>query len=622
MAAPHVAGVAALVWSHFPDLNATDIRYALEDTAEDIGQNGKDDYFGYGLVDALEAYNYLQETTSSQPTLSPVPSTMPSISSMPSSCGNGFCDIVDETHQETCSSCPSDCFIPQHCNIVGNLPNPDGMFFYVNWWGVAFKVKALKNLSFYEISIRVNSDLGLKSANVNLYTKQGGFTAGKGIGQWTLIFDGEVTINGDFTAIIPIDDPLRTDEDTERSFYMTFPYGNMILFQDYGLVEYGISFENDDVQVFHGEAQDGDYGSGIFDYIAVDALLSYTYYGLSSNPSSAPSFFESNTPSLEPSFGNSTLPSSQPSEVPSILPSSLPSQDPSRLPSGQPSSVPSTIPSNVLSSQPSREPSGYPTQGPSNMPSQSQSNVPSTQPSRDPSRLPSSVPSQTLSSKPSLDPSNEPSNIRSTQPSNGPTIQPSSFPTKEPSRISSQHPSSAPFLPPSTRPTKEPSVYPTFSPTSTPSQASSRTPTFGPSGGPSNVPSNTPSKVTSFQPSRDPIIGPSEVIYSQAPSSSMKPSTEDSIQPSVISSRHTSKKAPSSPPDLGAKTSQIPSSKPSILQKPSIDTRGDPIPSPAMASNSSSISNAMSSSASIASPFSSIVLVPITIALQVILLMR
>jgi hypothetical protein len=59
MASPHVAGVAALVWSHFPNLTAKDIRKALESSAEDLGPSGKDVEYGYGLVRADRAYTLL-----------------------------------------------------------------------------------------------------------------------------------------------------------------------------------------------------------------------------------------------------------------------------------------------------------------------------------------------------------------------------------------------------------------------------------------------------------------------------------------------------------------------------------------------------------------------------------
>ena len=57
MACPHVAGVAALVWAA-PELGLTtaaQVRNRLRVTAEDLGALGKDNYFGYGLVDAAAA---------------------------------------------------------------------------------------------------------------------------------------------------------------------------------------------------------------------------------------------------------------------------------------------------------------------------------------------------------------------------------------------------------------------------------------------------------------------------------------------------------------------------------------------------------------------------------------
>lgn len=55
MAAPHVAGVAALVKSVAPHLTHAQIRDVLESTADDLGTPGRDDSFGYGLVNAYEA---------------------------------------------------------------------------------------------------------------------------------------------------------------------------------------------------------------------------------------------------------------------------------------------------------------------------------------------------------------------------------------------------------------------------------------------------------------------------------------------------------------------------------------------------------------------------------------
>ena len=55
LAAPHVAGVAALVASANPALNNEQIRTFVEETAQDLGAPGWDPYFGHGLVDAYRA---------------------------------------------------------------------------------------------------------------------------------------------------------------------------------------------------------------------------------------------------------------------------------------------------------------------------------------------------------------------------------------------------------------------------------------------------------------------------------------------------------------------------------------------------------------------------------------
>ncbi len=56
MATPHVSGVAALLWSSDLSLTNAEIRNAMAATALDLGAAGRDNSYGYGLVQAHDAW--------------------------------------------------------------------------------------------------------------------------------------------------------------------------------------------------------------------------------------------------------------------------------------------------------------------------------------------------------------------------------------------------------------------------------------------------------------------------------------------------------------------------------------------------------------------------------------
>jgi serine protease len=60
MATPHVAGVAALIWSANPSWSNQQVRDALAATAEDLGSAGRDNSYGWGLIRAKAALDELQ----------------------------------------------------------------------------------------------------------------------------------------------------------------------------------------------------------------------------------------------------------------------------------------------------------------------------------------------------------------------------------------------------------------------------------------------------------------------------------------------------------------------------------------------------------------------------------
>jgi hypothetical protein len=55
MAAPHVAGLAALLWANNPSLTNEEIRQIIRLGADDLGTVGKDKFFGYGRINAASS---------------------------------------------------------------------------------------------------------------------------------------------------------------------------------------------------------------------------------------------------------------------------------------------------------------------------------------------------------------------------------------------------------------------------------------------------------------------------------------------------------------------------------------------------------------------------------------
>ncbi len=55
MAAPHVAGLAALILAMDPELPLADLEAVITQTADDLGEPGKDVHFGYGRINAWRA---------------------------------------------------------------------------------------------------------------------------------------------------------------------------------------------------------------------------------------------------------------------------------------------------------------------------------------------------------------------------------------------------------------------------------------------------------------------------------------------------------------------------------------------------------------------------------------
>lgn len=91
MATPHVVGVAALVWSNHSSATNQQLRDALANTAEDLGEAGRDNFYGFGLVQAKAALDYLVNG----PTCTPTESSETSCSDGADNDCDGLVDIAD-----------------------------------------------------------------------------------------------------------------------------------------------------------------------------------------------------------------------------------------------------------------------------------------------------------------------------------------------------------------------------------------------------------------------------------------------------------------------------------------------------------------------------------------------
>ncbi|MCP4248040.1 MAG: S8 family serine peptidase [bacterium] len=68
---PIAAGVAALIWSMRPELRPVTVQEILADTAVDLGESGRDDSFGAGLIDAAAAVAAARDIVEREDTRAP-----------------------------------------------------------------------------------------------------------------------------------------------------------------------------------------------------------------------------------------------------------------------------------------------------------------------------------------------------------------------------------------------------------------------------------------------------------------------------------------------------------------------------------------------------------------------
>jgi hypothetical protein len=75
MAAPHVSAAAAVVWSSDTSKTNEDIRLALQQTALDLGAPGRDEEYGFGLIQSYAAYQAFGPTAVEMVRFEAIPSS-------------------------------------------------------------------------------------------------------------------------------------------------------------------------------------------------------------------------------------------------------------------------------------------------------------------------------------------------------------------------------------------------------------------------------------------------------------------------------------------------------------------------------------------------------------------
>ncbi len=100
MATPHVAAVAAVVWSSNPTWTNAQVRQALQVTAQDLGTAGRDISYGYGLIQGAAARDYALATFGGPPSPDTTPPVISNVTATAITSGKPGRFIVSWTTNE------------------------------------------------------------------------------------------------------------------------------------------------------------------------------------------------------------------------------------------------------------------------------------------------------------------------------------------------------------------------------------------------------------------------------------------------------------------------------------------------------------------------------------------
>ncbi len=207
MAAPHVAGIAALMKSVFPGLTPDifDDLLASGKITEELGPSGRDEQFGYGLIDAFKAVFEARTLAESGTNPSPRP---PSLVVQPSALNFGFGSVALDFRINNSGGATL-----RVESVKGNQP----------WLSVVRKQVDTDGLGIYTAQVnRRNLADGNYSASIAIATSDGAATVDVLMG----VFNGPVSTNtgSHYVLLLPKDESKEAHTvhvlpDTEKGEY-------------------------------------------------------------------------------------------------------------------------------------------------------------------------------------------------------------------------------------------------------------------------------------------------------------------------------------------------------------------------------------------------------------------
>ena len=347
-AVPHVSAIAVKLLAIFPQCSNYQMRNILLRSSLEIGSNGCDEYYGYGIVQAKVAYDMLLSEGCNAGGMSGE--------------AVGGCNQLPDTNSPT--------------------PSP--------------------TLSTSPTSVTLCEEKGDDFVAVTLSIQTDGFGSET---SWKMFNGTDINDESDENLVLSSSDgaydsnAMYVENYCVRKNVCTF-----VMYDSFGKWSILITtFAEPKPSAYFflfswprhvkGDGMCCNHGNGFFNIKRQNSVLSSAgLFGLKTvinicegddDTSEVPTVSPS-TPTETPSSNPTAVPSYRPSVSPSPAPSPLPSLSPSRLPSTNPSRSPTVYPSNIPSPSPSLMPSLPPSSKPSLRPSSPPSSRPSTSPSPSP----------------------------------------------------------------------------------------------------------------------------------------------------------------------------------------------------------------------------------------------